>query len=385
MSRPELTQIPVQRGAAAVSAEIAGAQPLALGAVDGLTSSRGLNINWVFTSKSAMKLLSFLFLLTTLSHGLAADQPAFQYNKKLGRGVNIIGYDPIWRSRDQARFQEKHFRLLREAGFNSVRINLHPFRSMDKAEPFAIAPDWLETLDWAVSRATSAGLHVILDMHEFNAMGTEPEANKAKYMSFWRQIAERCRDLPASVSFELLNEPNKNLTPALWNRYAAQALDVVRATNPGRTVIIGPGFWNSVDRLDELELPDSDRNILVTVHYYKPMEFTHQGARWTPQYVDKTGVEWAGTEKELKPIRSDFDKVQAWSKKHNRPILLGEFGAYDKGPMDSRVRYTAAVAREAEERQWSWAYWQFDSDFILWDMKTDSWVQPILGALIPPK
>lgn len=77
--------------------------------------------------------------------------------------------------------------------------------------------------------------------------------------------------------------------------------------------------------------------------------------------------------------------MNTWAKTHNRPILLGEFGAYDQGPIESRVRYTDAVARTAESLGWSWAYWQFDSDFILWDMKQDKWVEPILHALIPAK
>jgi hypothetical protein len=34
----------------------------------------------------------------------------------------------------------------------------------------------------------------------------------------------------------------------------------------------------------------------------------------------------------------------------------------------SRVRYTAEVVREAERMGWSWSYWQFDSDFIAFDM-----------------
>ena len=82
-------------------------------------------------------------------------------------------------------------------------------------------------------------------------------------------------------------------------------------------------------------------------------------------------------------LNSNFDKVAAWAKTHNRPIYLGEFGVYDKAPMDSRVRYTDAVARAAEAQGWSWAYWQFDNDFILWDMKHDTWVEPIRHALIP--
>jgi hypothetical protein len=53
---------------------------------------------------------------------------AFEQNRRLGRGVNVLGYDPIWHDRGWARFRAEHFRLIREAGFSHVRINLHPFR-----------------------------------------------------------------------------------------------------------------------------------------------------------------------------------------------------------------------------------------------------------------
>ena len=53
--------------------------------------------------------------------------------------------------------------------------------------------------------------------------------------------------------------------------------------------------------------------------------------------------------------------------------------------MTSRVAYTAAAAREAEARGWAWAYWQFDSDFIAYDIKKDAWIEPIHGALVRSK
>ena len=52
--------------------------------------------------------------------------------------------------------------------------------------------------------------------------------------------------------------------------------------------------------------------------------------------------------------------------------------------MDSRVRWTSFVARSVEKLGWSWGYWQFDGDFIVYDMKSQKWVEPIRGALIPP-
>ena len=79
----------------------------------------------------------------------------------------------------------------------------------------------------------------------------------------------------------------------------------------------------------------------------------------------------------------DFARVQDWSKANDRPILLGEFGAYDKADMASRARYTACVARTAESLGWAWAYWQFDSDFVAFDMRKGEWVEPIWKALVP--
>ena len=43
----------------------------------------------------------------------------------------------------------------------------------------------------------------------------------------------------------------------------------------------------------------------------------------------------------------------------------------------------AAASREAEALGWAWTYWQFDGDFIVFDMKTDNWVKSIHDALIP--
>jgi endoglucanase len=69
--------------------------------------------------------------------------------------------------------------------------------------------------------------------------------------------------------------------------------------------------------------------------------------------------------------------------KHNRPLTLGEFGAYEKADMDSRIKWTNYVARQAEKNGWSWSYWQFDSDFILYDLDNENWVEQIKNALIP--
>lgn len=330
------------------------------------------------------------FIAGLLSQSLRAEPQtnaapdAFALNQKLGRGVNILGYDPIWRSREQARFKPEYFQKLKEAGFNSVRLNLHPFRSMEATNNWTLRAAWLETLDWAVTEAQRQGLAVILDLHEFHALASDPAGNKPKLLAFWRQMATRFQNAPDSVFFEVLNEPFDQLTPELWNEYFAEALAVIRQANPTRGVIVGPGHWNAISHLEKLKLPATDRQLIVTVHFYDPFGFTHQGASWT-DHKDRLGVEWKGTPGEIAALQRAFDQADAWARANKRPLHLGEFGAYDRAPMESRARWTAAVARAAEAHGWSWSYWQFDSDFILYDVKREAWVEPIRDALIPVK
>jgi endoglucanase len=310
----------------------------------------------------------------------AADASAL--NRRLGRGVNILGYDPSWVSPVNARMRAHHFRLIKQAGFDSVRINLHPLRDT-RVGPNERLPDaWFHTLDWAVSQALAHHLLVVLDLHESEAISNDPAGNRQRFLSEWRQIADRYRGSPNEVVFELLNEPNRKLTPALWNQYLGDALAVIRASNPNRTVIIGPGRSNSIRGLDELTLPPGDRNVIVTIHYYEPFEFTHQGAPWVGRQ-DQVGVHWTGTRAEMQAVRRDFDVARRWALEHDRPLYLGEFGAYEAGDLADRVAWTEFVAREAERRGWSWSYWQFDSDFIAYDIPGQQWVEPIRNALVP--
>jgi endoglucanase len=169
----------------------------------------------------------------------------------------------------------------------------------------------------------------------------------------------------------------------VWNKLAAETLAVVRETNPDRFVIIGPVNWNNVDELANLRLPEEDRRIIGTFHYYNPFHFTHQGAEWNEGSDRWLGTTWDATESEKSAVRRDFDKAVRWSQQYNRPIYMGEFGAYRKADIDSRARWTEYVSREAEARGFSWSYWEFSSGFGVYHSEIKMWVTPLIEALIP--
>lgn len=335
--------------------------------------------------KQAILRLAVLLLVFLTVRAPAADaNDAFIVNKRLGRGVNILGWDPIWRDKAQGHLTDEHFKLIAQAGFNHVRINLHPLRDGKPDAEGKLREQFYAIMDWAIDQALANKLMVVLDYHDDLAISPNPAGKRKDFMASWAAIAEHCKARPPEVLFEILNEPAPKFTHELWREFFTEVLEVIRRTNPTRMVIIGPNMWNGIGQVDKLVLPANDRNLIATVHYYSPMEFTHQGASWTNQR-DKTGLTWTATAAQQQAVERDFDKAQNWAAEQKRPIYLGEFGAYDKADMQSRARYISFVARQAEKRNWSWAHWQFDNDFKTYDVPNHHWFEPILEALIPPQ
>jgi len=77
---------------------------------------------WKWTGATLRCLPAWLAAMAIASwaSGAVAANAVVQ-NQRLGRGVNVIGYDPLWQDQQKARFQEKYFRLIREAGSNHSR------------------------------------------------------------------------------------------------------------------------------------------------------------------------------------------------------------------------------------------------------------------------
>jgi endoglucanase len=51
--------------------------------------------------------------------------------RQMGRGVNVIGYDPFWRDGAQDNYKEEHFAEIKAAGFSTVRVVLFTFPALD--------------------------------------------------------------------------------------------------------------------------------------------------------------------------------------------------------------------------------------------------------------
>jgi endoglucanase len=305
----------------------------------------------------------------------------------LGPGINFGNYleaphEGAWT--EGRVLQDQDFATVRKAGFDTVRVPIRWAAHLVPNDPnFTIDPAFFARIDWVVAEAKKYGLSAILDYHHDNALMNDPDGQAARFLAIWGQIEEHYKSEPPNILFELLNEPHGNLDAARWNNLAAEALAAVRADNPTRVVIIGPARWNAPGALGDLLLPASDRNIIVTIHYYGPMQFTHQGAGWINGAQNWKNVTWNGTAAEGRPIWGEFDYAAQWGLDHQRAIFVGEFGSISNGPMDSRARWTKFIVNASRVHGFSWAYWEFSSGFGAYDPAARQWRGPLLEALLP--
>jgi endoglucanase len=328
-------------------------------------------------------MVSLAVCVVGCSTGPTMEMDPFEQNDRLGRGVNLgnaleAPSEGLW----GVTLQEEYFQLIEEAGFDAVRIPIRWSAHAASVEPFTIDPSFFERVDWAVDQALARGLAVVINMHHYEQIMREPEEHRARFLAMWEQIGNRYKEYPADLLFEVLNEPHDELDSGTWNALLMEAISVIRKTNPVRNIIVGSADWYSIGALRRLELPDEDRHIIASIHYYAPFEFTHQGAEWVSGSGAWLGEKWHSTPLEEQAITGDLDLVAAWAETNDRPVYVGEFGAYSKADLHSRARWTEFVARQATERGMSWAYWEFCSGFGVYDTAGNVWKRPLLEALM---
>ena len=168
-------------------------------------------------------------LLRAATLAVAADKPlsAADQVAQMRRGVNIVGYDPLWQDPAKARFKPRHFQIVHDSGFSSVRIVLYGFRFMN--EKNELPASWFATLDGLVNEALAQKLTVIIDEHDYNACGSDAVACRPRLMAFWRQVAEHYKDAPGRWCSRSSTNPIEAINGRAWNDAARRGADASSA------------------------------------------------------------------------------------------------------------------------------------------------------------
>ena len=327
-------------------------------------------------------ILSWILLPAQASPQSTPEHDVFAFNARLDNGINLGNALDAPKEGDWGVvLKSEYFRRIKEAGFTHVRL---PVRWSSHADARGhIDPIFMARVEWAIKEAQANNLAIIVNMHHYEELENDVTHESEKFLSMWKEIAAQLHNQSDVVAFEIYNEPSKSMTAEIWNDLFPRALEIVRRTNPYRPVVVGPVQWNSIGQLETLKLP-ADANLVVTVHYYEPFHFTHQGASWVGQGKESDkwlGTTWTASEAEKQAIDKEFTRASEWGRQYGRPIYLGEYGAYSKADIDSRVRWTKAVRQTAIKHGFSRAYWEFCSGFGAFDAEANEWRKPLLEAL----
>ena len=374
-------------------------------------------------------IMSALFAFTSCqnkSQNEAQDQTGQVNNFRIKRGTNISHWLSQSEQRGEARrlhIQEDDFARLEELGFDFVRIPIDEVQFWDEqGNKLPEAWDLLNNaLDWAKSHNLRAivDLHIIRS-HYFNAVNEGDKAANTLFTSeesqqglinLWRQLSEFLKDRSNDwVAYEFMNEP---VAPEheQWNQLIAKVHKALRELEPQRTLVIGSNMWQGHQTIKYLKVPEGDKNIILSFHYYNPMLLTHYGAWWSPLCAAYKGkVNYPGVlvskedfdaapaaiKEELKPyteevwdinkIREQFKDAIEAAKKYDLQLFCGEWGVYE--PVDRELAYNwyRDMLTVFDEFDIAWTTWCYDADFGFWDQQRNCYKDwPLVELLMSGK
>lgn len=320
-----------------------------------------------------------LLLLTFLLTGCSQEKEPPILTKCINIGNSLEApKDQTW----DVPMNVSYFSIIKQAGFQCVRLPVRFSDYVDKnTSNYLLDETFMTQIDAYVNEAMNQDLTLILDLHHFMEIMDDPTNNKACLIAIWKQLATRYKDYPDTLVFEILNEPQGNLDSNTWNDILADTVKAIREIDKKHFLIVGGANYNSIDSLSALKLPDDSR-LIATIHYYEPNEVAFQGNIYHEYYKNLSNVTWTGSCEEVSYLVKRLETAKSWADEHNVPLFLGEFGVTKEAPSQTRIDWTQAVASNASELGISYAYWEFASGFGIYDLKTNTWNNEILNALI---
>jgi endoglucanase len=84
---------------------------------------------------------------------------AHEMNRRLGRGINFGNALDALPDASRLQLTEHHFEVVKDAGFDTVRLPVRWSAHAAEAAPYRIDPDFLVRVDWAVANAMGRNLN----------------------------------------------------------------------------------------------------------------------------------------------------------------------------------------------------------------------------------
>ncbi|MBM3153428.1 MAG: glycoside hydrolase family 5 protein [Chloroflexi bacterium] len=314
-------------------------------------------------------------------------------------GDEFLGSGYIGPPYTQADFDE-----LAAAGANYVNLSIPGL--FTERPPYALDEQAQANLDNLIAMAAEADLFVVITFRTgpgrsdftfyrdgagdwFDAdlliewVWTDAEAQDA-WVDMWRYTAERYRDNPVVVGYDLMCEPNSNdvalgiWEPADfyaeyagslydWNQFYPRIVEGLREVDPYTPILVNAMSWGSVRWLPYLQVIEDPR-IVYTAHQYEPQgQYTHQEPPPALNtYPGRFDLDWDG-----QPDAFDRDWLEGYlsiisdfQQANGVPAAVNEYGVLRWAP--GAADFMRDEMDIFETLGINYALWVWDPDWRPW-------------------
>lgn len=234
-------------------------------------------------------------------------------------------------------------------GLNTIRLPFYTrYFNNNLNEPIDLEAHMNDFIDPVLQAAKRHDMYVILDDHGYFSgkideakarqqqnVSLWDDAGVAEWISRWRRIAERYKDEPHILGYELMNEPH-DIRPELAREWYTRAIREIRKVDKKHIILVGSADWSHSRSLEKTWGPtastaDAPYNNLVFAFHDYPLD-NH------PWIVKKHIVNFRD--------------------RHQVPVMCTEFGAthWDKGETVCREFEAGMLTLCARERV-GWMIW----------------------------
>ena len=299
--------------------------------------------DYMMRSITTKQLLSQLGSGVTLGNSLCANG--------LGTGKTNREYEEFY---GNPAITKELINSYKKQGFCAVRLPVSWTDHMD--ENGNVDSLWLDRVEEIVNYCLDFDLYCIINSQNDNTWLTTSDVGfsktKQKFSAMWKSIANRFKDYNDYVLFEGVSEPlkanNDKSAPSEKDIKNANALNqafvnAVRSTggNNSKRHLVVSTYGSFVDSasLSGFKLPkDSVKNrICAKVNVYIPSAFC---------FDENTALNW-GKQGEKQYLTTVLQVINQRFSALKIPVIIGEFGAIDKGNESARTAYSAHLVSTA--------------------------------------
>ncbi len=286
-------------------------------------------------------------------------------------------------------FNEDDVIFLRKTGASVVRIPLNYRHFEDDEAPFKYQESGFSRLDQVLRHCENHGLYVILDLHSAqgwqNVHWHSDNASRIsllwtvssyqdRYVALWQEFARRYANRAVIAGYDVLNEPcsNNEIGDYPWNIYSNYKPRWDRINSLFRRVVSGIRkidsrhiiFLEGDNYAEEflgLEKPFDD-NLAYSSHNYTVPGF---GPGQYPGTIHPRSAAAGGAQFwDLARQERFFLDAEAtrFTRQHNVPLWVGEFGSVYNGPSDENPDRLRALDDQIgifERNDAHWTTWNY--------------------------